>query len=93
MLHKFYNSENISIVFLSPYCKILENTNKRIKIMNCVTNQTVVFSGEGKCLDILRKSFVLNMGMKYENLSAFFEQFDHCTADTWQELIRGGFLE
>ena len=93
MLHKFYDSQNITLVFLSPYCKILENTNYRIRIINCTTNQIVIFSGERKCMDALRKSFVLNMGMEYENLSPFFEQFDHCTADTWQELIQGGFLE
>lgn len=93
MLHKFYDSQNIMLVFLSPYCKVLENTNYRIRIINCTTNQIVTFSGERKCMDVFRKSFILNMGMEHDNLGPFFEQFDYCTADTWQELIQGGFLE
>lgn len=93
MMHKFYNANNIHYVFLSPYCKVVENEDVQISIVNCNTKQIVKLNGTGEALDIFRKAFVLNMGMKYEVLSAFFAQFDNCSEDTWQELIQGGFLE
>jgi len=93
MIHKFYNSNNIKNVFLSPYCKIVENTNSRICIINRISNESVIFEGSKDLLDMFIKSFVLNVGMKYEDLETFFSKFENCTNSTWQELVQGGFLE
>ena len=93
MLHKFYNSKNVNNVFLSPYCKIVANTNSRICIVNRISDECVIFQGTEDLLDAFRKAFLLNAGMKYEDLGAFFEKFENCTSSTWQDLIRGGFLE
>ena len=93
MLHKFYNTKNISSIFLTPYCKIVENTENRIEIVNTNTSQQVVLTGDKASIAALDKAFILNTGMEYAELSSFFSQFDNCTTDTWLELIQGGFLE
>ena len=93
MIHKLYNLDNIHYAFLSPYCKVIRDTDNGISIINRITNQSVEFRGTVEALDMFRKSFVLNMGMSYERLSSFFSEFDHCTDETWLELIQGGFLE
>ena len=93
MIHKFYNSNNISKVYLSPYCRIVENTNSRICVINRISNESIILKGTEGLLDMFRKSFLLNVGMKYEDLGAFFSKFKNCTTSTWQDLIQGGFLE
>ena len=93
MIHKFYNDNNIKNVFLSPYCKIVENSNSRICVINRISNESIILKGTDDVLDAFRKAFLLNVGMKYEDLELFFSKFENCTSSTWQDLIQGGFLE
>ena len=93
MMQKFYNENNISTVFLSPYCRIIEKTDVKISVINRNTNQTIVLAGNQNLMETFYKAFILNMGMEYNDLSSFFQQFDDCTSYTWLELIQGGFLE
>lgn len=93
MLHKFYNTMNISNIYISPFCRVVDNMDNQIVVINTITNQRALFRGTEKSMDLFRKSFILNVGMKYEDLEAFFANFENCTLATWQELIQGGFLE
>ena len=93
MIHKFYNSNNITHVFLSPYCKVVENTNSRICVINRISNESIILKGTEDLLDMFRKAFLLNAGMQYDDIGAFFAKFENCTSSTWQVLIQGGFLE
>ena len=93
MVHKFYNSDNIKTVFLSPYCRIVDDAEEHISVVNTITNQKVAFVGDKDALDSFRKNFKLNIGVKYDNLSSYFESFHNCDSNTWVDLIQGGFLE
>lgn len=50
---------------------------QEICIINRISNESVIFEGSKDLLDMFIKSFVLNVGMKYEDLETFFSKYEN----------------